>query len=183
MGRKNNRRTEQTKKELHAALMELMLECPIERIPVREICKKANLNRSTFYLHYIDQTALLEDAEQAVLQDIADRIDAVLTAPEPALALADVLENVKQTPEALRSLLGPYGSMRFRQHLIKSIGEIIQEHRSDSDSNAIDECTLAFTLGGSLQAVIEWMECDFNPAPKVLASRLLEHTKQLLQPD
>jgi len=65
MAVKNNRRTIITKKILKDSLLELMQTKPISKITIKEI-GSSDMSRSTFYLHYQDQSALLEDIEKKV---------------------------------------------------------------------------------------------------------------------
>lgn len=66
MAVKNNRRMIITKKFLKDYLLELMQTKPISKITIKEICDLSDMSRSTFYLHYHDQSALLEDIEKKV---------------------------------------------------------------------------------------------------------------------
>lgn len=66
MAVKNNRRKIITKKILNDSLLELMQTKPISKITIKEICDLSDMSRSTFYLHYHDQSALLEDIEKKV---------------------------------------------------------------------------------------------------------------------
>lgn len=49
-----------TKKNLLHALITLLEEKSIEEVTVRELTKRAKVNRGTFYLHYEDKHDLLE---------------------------------------------------------------------------------------------------------------------------
>ena len=44
--------------------------CSLESISIQEIADEATLNRATFYLHYGDKTALLEDLTATRFQDL-----------------------------------------------------------------------------------------------------------------
>lgn len=55
-----------TKENLQNALLELLKEKSIEKIKVAELCRRANVNRGTFYLHY----ALVDDLFKELFQDI-----------------------------------------------------------------------------------------------------------------
>lgn len=68
MAVRNNRRTIITKKILKDYLLELMQTKPISKITIKEICGLSDMSRSTFYLHYQDQSALPEDIEKKVLE-------------------------------------------------------------------------------------------------------------------
>ena len=55
-----------TAEKMDKAFLELLQRKDFSFITVKEICEKAGVNRSTFYLHYQDQSALLEDIEKKV---------------------------------------------------------------------------------------------------------------------
>ena len=61
MNTKNNQRTRLSKILLKNALMDLLGEKgSVAKISVRELCERADLNRSTFYAHYSEPKELLE---------------------------------------------------------------------------------------------------------------------------
>ena len=51
------------------ALLSLLEQKPFEYITIREICEKAEVNRSTFYLHYENTSDLLEETTAYVLDN------------------------------------------------------------------------------------------------------------------
>ncbi|MCR5089970.1 MAG: TetR/AcrR family transcriptional regulator [Oscillospiraceae bacterium] len=53
--------TGQTKKAIQIAFMELLEEHPLGKIKVRDITDSCGINRNTFYYHYQDIPALLEE--------------------------------------------------------------------------------------------------------------------------
>ena len=56
-----------TAKKMDKALISLLEEKSFEYITVSEICKKANVNRSTFYLHYENTIDLLNETARFLL--------------------------------------------------------------------------------------------------------------------
>lgn len=56
-----DRRVQKTRKALHEALVSLLKEKKYEWIVVQDILNRANVGRSTFYLHYRDKDELLVD--------------------------------------------------------------------------------------------------------------------------
>ena len=58
---KNESKYFNTAEKMDSALMELLKTKSFEFITVSEICKKAGVNRSTFYLHYENTKDLLEE--------------------------------------------------------------------------------------------------------------------------
>ena len=53
-----------TAAKMDAALIALLNEKDFEYITIKEICQKAGVNRSTFYLHYENTRDLLEETMQ-----------------------------------------------------------------------------------------------------------------------
>lgn len=80
--RKTDRRTLYTISVIKDALLELIDEKPYEHIKVAELCRKAEISRATFYLHY--------DSLDEVLDDVID--DALLFSEGAKGTMIDVLE-------------------------------------------------------------------------------------------
>ena len=53
------------------ALLSLLEKKPFEYITIREICEKAEVNRSTFYLHYENTNDLLQETTAYVLKNFS----------------------------------------------------------------------------------------------------------------
>ena len=60
-----------TAKKMDKALISLLEEKSFEYITVSEICKRAEVNRSTFYLHYENTVDLLSETARFLLDDFA----------------------------------------------------------------------------------------------------------------
>ncbi|MGM9947951.1 TetR family transcriptional regulator [Floccifex sp.] len=56
-----DRRIQKTKKNIKNTLMNMLTEKSFEKINVTDICKVANISRITFYSHYNDKYALVEE--------------------------------------------------------------------------------------------------------------------------
>ena len=70
MSRKTDRRTLYTKAQIKKAYVEALHHKPMDKITVSELCKTSEINRSTFYLHYQDTYAVLEELLNEVLDSI-----------------------------------------------------------------------------------------------------------------
>ena len=65
-----DRRIKRTKMLLQNVLVDLMLEKAVGKISVKELTQKADVNRSTFYLHYLDIYNMLEQMENEFVETI-----------------------------------------------------------------------------------------------------------------
>lgn len=57
---KVDRRITKSQEAIKIALIELMTEKSFDHITIKEISERANVNRGTIYLHYLDKFDLLE---------------------------------------------------------------------------------------------------------------------------
>lgn len=62
-----NRRVKMTKQLIKKAFGDLLEKKPINKITVKQICEKADVNRSTFYAHYKDHYELFEEMQSDII--------------------------------------------------------------------------------------------------------------------
>ncbi len=64
-----------TRRLFRQALTELLRQKPLQSITVKELCQKAGVNRGTFYSHYTDIFALMEQIESEVSRELSDTLE------------------------------------------------------------------------------------------------------------
>lgn len=69
--KKQDTRTIKTQAALSAALMDLMDREPFDEIKVVDICKRADVHRTTFYKHFEDKYQLLDHVIDEVIGELA----------------------------------------------------------------------------------------------------------------
>ena len=73
MVKKEDKRVIKTKRDLRIALGQLLKKKTYSKITVCDICEEAQINRMTFYKHYMDKSDLLNDLfnfERVLVGDI-----------------------------------------------------------------------------------------------------------------
>lgn len=63
-------RVRYTRMVIEKSFLKLLEKKPVNRITVTELCQMAEINRATFYKHYLDIPDLLEKMEEKMLGDI-----------------------------------------------------------------------------------------------------------------
>ena len=63
-----DRRIVKTKRSLKSALISMLAKEDFEHISITELCRRAEISRITFYSHYNDKYALLDDIFNDMLQ-------------------------------------------------------------------------------------------------------------------
>ena len=65
---KTDRRVERTRELLQKALIELIREQSYEAITIQDIVDRANVGRTTFYLHYTSKDDLFMGCHEAIVR-------------------------------------------------------------------------------------------------------------------
>lgn len=93
--RKTDRRTVMTKGMIKDALLELLHNTPYEKITVTVLCKQSEITRATFYLHYNNIDAVLDELLDDALR--LTELDTIQTLPS---AISNrTIENKKNSEE------------------------------------------------------------------------------------
>ena len=64
-----------TKSMFHHALLDILKEKPIDQVSVKELVEAAELNRSTFYLHYSSPLDVLKEIENQFVEEKLAKLD------------------------------------------------------------------------------------------------------------
>ncbi len=86
-----------TKKIIKETFLEMRESMPLDKIHVRELCKRAMINKSTFYNHYTDIYELSGILEKEAIAAFLEKF------PERDLLLTDPETFLRKMPEAFDS--------------------------------------------------------------------------------
>ncbi|MFC0439489.1 TetR/AcrR family transcriptional regulator [Kutzneria buriramensis] len=157
-----DRRVRRTRRTLHEALIELVLERGYERLTVQDILDRADVGRSTFYAHFRDKEALL----LASFDDIRDRLrEDIDAAPDRPATL--LFEHAYQHQRVYRALCGRQGGSLVIQHVHGLIGDALREQLAVDGVPA--EVVAEFHTSGILGLLVWWIDHDFCHGPEWLA--------------
>ncbi|MBQ8781689.1 MAG: TetR/AcrR family transcriptional regulator [Oscillospiraceae bacterium] len=67
-------RIRKTQRSIYNAFIELRSKKPLERITIKELCEKAQINKSTFYVYYSDIYDLSEQIENEIITSVIKSI-------------------------------------------------------------------------------------------------------------
>ena len=142
MYEKKRRKTE---KQIETSLLQLMKEHTFETISIRQLIDLAEVNRSTFYRHYLDKYDLLEKIEDRLLGDLQTYYQkslesACLFKLEKDFKVEDYIHEKQNLfhffepyLEDLAILLGPNGSPTSSRRLQEALREIFWQSISLAD--------------------------------------------------
>lgn len=128
--KKPDRRVQRTRKLLHEALLSLIRERKYETITVQDILDRADIGRSTFYMHFRDKDELLFSGLEHV-NGLMKSAQAARAVPadkpyEKIIGFSEAMfEHANQYRSVHRALLGSGAEAVVRRHLHSILTEVI----------------------------------------------------------
>lgn len=135
-------RIEKTQKSIINTFIELRSKKPIEKITVKELCEKAQINKSTFYSHYHDIYDLSEYLENETVASLVES----LSHPEymlenPEAFTRELFECCLAKDILISILFSGSRSSLFVDKLEKTLKDLIfskaLQYRNDPEKNII----------------------------------------------
>lgn len=112
--RSRDARIERTLKALRGALLQLLEEQSFDQITIRDICASAGAGYATFFRHYPDKAALLNDLAAVGISDLLERAVPILYAVDTRAACVTLCSYVDERRQLWSTLLtgGAAGTLR-----------------------------------------------------------------------
>lgn len=170
---KENRKIIYTKHVLKESLMALMKTKSIGKITVKELCKIADLNRSTFYSHYKDIYEIIEQMENNIVESVMRNINMEGITSERQLEVFEAiftelrsnrleLELVHLHPESMKCI-----NIMF-DRIYEIASKILKKQFKEFDERHI-KYIYGFISRGCAQMGITWIEGGMKEGPKEMA--------------
>lgn len=164
MEKVEDRRARKTRKAIQNAFMKLMLKKDISRITIKDLSEVADINRSTFYLHYYDIYDVFEDIEKETVEGIFEIIkdfDVSELVRNPFPLLKSITEEMDVNPDFSQFLIGSTVSSNFLNKIKKQFkSRLVSEYKKlfPNEKNT-DKIALAITFitGGTIDVYEEWV--------------------------
>lgn len=177
-----------TAARMDRAFLELIEKKSFEYITVKEICEKAGVNRSTFYLHYETIADLLEESAQQIIDefvaymnyDTAEFIGKLQSCPLEELYLitpeylTPYLTYIKEHRRIFCAMVEQAAALRMDRayqglyrHVLMPILNRYQVPPEDQTY------MLRFFIGGLMEIISEWLRRDCEDS--------IEHMAALMQ--
>ncbi len=163
-----DRRILNTKKKLTNSLLVLINEKKIKDITVLELCKNANINRTTFYKYYKDIDDIVLKIEESLLMDLAKYIDDIKRNYLISFT-SRIIETISEHKETYTRLLGENGDHTFLRRILSLVynQSVIEWEKLLKKASKSDlENIYNFIVDGTIGIVESWIKnnCQEDPA-------------------
>lgn len=164
MNTKNNQRTRLSKLLFKNALMDLLKEKgSVAKISVRELCDRAELNRSTFYAHYNEPNDLLIEIETELLDATEEHLKKIGAENDIGAHkyILSFLQYIRQNDKPFRALLIDSTDPEFRSRFMQqSIIQFVENLRIVLPKE-LEQYIFSYILNGSTGIIIQWIRSDY----------------------
>jgi AcrR family transcriptional regulator len=170
-----NQRVRLSKQLLRQSLIELLNETSIHKISVREICDRAQVNRSTFYKYYGSQYDLFHDMEEEILGHVNNHLrDEPSTMQGDLFQITKLVEFVGENAALCRILINHNIDPKFPEALVNlpSLRQWIDTHLRAEYSNPEMEYVYGLVVNGGYSIIRMWLNKDNPEPPDVIAAVL-----------
>ena len=175
-----DRRVRRTKQLIKQSLIELMHEKPFKDITVKDITERADLNRGTFYLHYVDIYDLLSKIEDETLQAIEEMMldyRCKINMPSCYELLDELFSYIEDNRDLFEVLLHSQSEGIFLnklQYLIKTMGLDLMNMIYKDTSRPHYSYFLSFVLNGVLGVTEQWFNNGMDMSSTEMAT-MIDH--------
>lgn len=166
------------------ALLGLLQEKDLAFVTVKEVCARAGVSRSTFYLHYEGLPDLLDESLRLVLDhfqegfgdSLADFRESASGLPKEDLLLVvpkylvPYLEFVRDNKELFVALLANSGALKLDRVYARMLEHVISPILDRFGVSAKDQAFVtAFYMSGLMAVVEEWVRGGCHESPEHVA--------------
>jgi len=185
---KEDRRVLYTKKVIRESFLDLLDEKPVEKISVTEICKRADINRGTFYSHYADPFELKAALELELVQMLEDASATARQNGQEHISPLETLILISMNRDKCRVFCGPNGNIdSMCSLLIKYNADYLDRYISTFPdlTDSMRDC-IKLMISSVVASVMKYwfdkgMDCDPNDLTYLLRTFIGHGVKGLQQ--
>ena len=176
MNIKNNIRYKMSSEKIETAFLTLILNNKYEDITISQVCKEANINRSTFYCHYDDINDLIIKIEGKFAKGMVTIFD--YGERQTHEAFIEMFTFIKENQYFYKAFLNiPYITFAERDTKAKCLEHVGKDYEVQSSIDMGLYYRASFFGAGIKEMCRLWIENDCKESPEEMASLLLEEYK------
>lgn len=173
-----DRRIQYTKKVIKETCIELLSEKDITKLSVSELCKKADINRATFYRYYLDIFDLLSKIEDEFVEELKNSYkDYNIKDNELNDYILALLKTCLNNKKLVKILFYSKNNITFLDAILDD-AYLRFKDKWKSEVTNLDEKNIEYAtvyiFNGTLGIVNYWIQNDFNESIELLSKTIVE---------
>ncbi|OGU22406.1 MAG: hypothetical protein A2580_02830 [Hydrogenophilales bacterium RIFOXYD1_FULL_62_11] len=183
-----DRRSLRTRTALRDALLELIADRGWDEIAVQDVCERANIGRSTFYLHYPNKDALLQGGLEDLQAELQRQTSARSDNASPSAGALEgfhfalgLIEHVYEHRKVLRGMIGRRSGHVVQQRFREMVIRLITDELPVSTGNVPRGAVARWLAGAFVELLSWWIDQRTQLPPKELAVLFNELSRSALE--
>lgn len=154
----------------------------VNKISVRELCERAELNRSTFYAHYNEPKDLLEELENELLESTEEHLKKIREENDSGAHkyIISFLKYIRDNDKQFRTLLIDSADPNFRTRFTQQSVIMFVENLNITLPKEIEQYVLSYILNGSTGIILQWIRSDYSIDENTVSDLLFSINKSAL---
>ncbi len=179
-------RNTQTRARIKDAFTELLREKGFEALTVSDVTRRADINRGTFYLHYVDKYDLLGKLESELIDGLSERLvyQGSSSAHEGEIftyeTILDALKFANQDFDFVSAIAGRDGDPAFSSTLKSVLNDFLNQGLAGAGLNVAasetfpEEYARELLLSDILAIINLWLERGGTETPEQVALMIVK---------
>ena len=153
-------RIQKTETAIKNAFMELRSQKPIEKITVKELCQKAQINKSTFYTHYADVYALSDAMQRETIAFVLGTISQQQewSVQQPGALTRAIFQAISAHRVLIDGLFSVQERTRLANALEAGIKEMIYQANPELRGDVEKDILLSYCIQGGYHTYLNHRE-------------------------
>lgn len=167
---KLDRRVRRTRRDLRDALVTLILERGWDDVSVQEVCDRADVGRSTFYVHFADKEELLLSG----FDELHAMLDESRRSGSGLFAFAETLiVHAKENHRLFKAVVGKKSGQAVQRRFRDVVLRLTEDELEHLGVAATERPMVArYVAGGFVELLLNWLERPSGVDSAVLTAML-----------
>jgi len=167
------------------AFVDLLTEKGFDKITINDIAERANINRGTVYLHYVDKFDLLDKCIETYVEPLIQYCANTADPNASAIVLQNMFEYLEKNLTIYKLFLSNEVAGFFRNRIYATISQALDINALRPENNALSsDATIHFFTSGFI-GVLEWwvtnsMPCNVREITEQLMFLIEPYAKHLV---
>jgi AcrR family transcriptional regulator len=179
---KVDRRIAKTQEAIKKAFVELMNEKHFDKITLQDISDRANVNRRTIYLHYMDKFDLLDKLIEEHINNLQEMFESLSETDFIAGGQA-IFEYFQKNYLFFSTMLVGGGAKNFRVQYIEFSVELLRDEvvtATGKNKGLSEDVIIRFVSAAYVEVVEWWLKNEMPYPPRVMAEQVGLLVKRIL---
>ena len=174
MNKVNNKRKKESREKIEKVFVELIQTKEIYEITVSDICKRANLNRTTFYSNYIDIYDLADKVRDNLLEDVLNLYSEEVKTKTHSYDFLKLFKYIKENQLFFKTYFKLNYDNNFNLLEEASIDDEVLKYYGNKDNI---EYHIAFFKNGLNAVIKKWLQNDCKESPEEIRDIIINEYK------